>query len=120
MEVHELPASETIVATNAEKALENALAGALGPEYRTFSFFDVVKGSSCSGRIFYAEPHDGAVSLPCPMTPRQMAKELGRLSLESRYDPQEAPISDAKKGWEVRRTLIAGKQAAVVWAAWVT
>ncbi|MDB5225477.1 MAG: hypothetical protein JWL87_429 [Candidatus Adlerbacteria bacterium] len=87
-----------------------------GPESR-FTYFEPVHGDDRSGRILHQGPYGQAVRLPSRMTAERAAAEFEELVTEARYRPADHHFQ--KKGWEVHSAVIGGRNAAVVWAAWI-
>lgn len=118
MLISELPSSTPVVSSCNPVELAVALSKCLGPGGDEYYYYDVIKGASCSGRIFYREKHGPeCVAIP-ESSPQAVADQLIFLAdTEARYDPPQS--KNKNRGWEIRATMIRRSRAAIVWACWV-
>lgn len=118
MQITELPSSTLVVSSCDTAELAVALSNCLGPKGDEFYHYDIIRGGSCSGRIFFRERH-GADCVPIPeSSPEDVAHQLMTFSdTEARYDPPET--KEKKRGWEIRATMIHGSRAAIAWTRWI-
>ncbi len=118
MNVQELPDSTLVelVPGAASQQLSAALHAAASG--KPLFFWNIIRGASRSGRIFSTGRLPGSVEV-LSFSYDVMAKEFQKLLGEARYDPKEAPLPTAEKGWEVRQALSGGQPVVIVWAAWV-
>jgi hypothetical protein len=114
----ELPQSEPVIASANYNFIASALL-AIIREGETFDFVEIVKGAPRSGRLLSSTPIDASVALPKKLSRFGVAHELEKLLGEARFDPPIPTSSSVLRGWEIRKIVINGTPAALIWAAWV-
>jgi hypothetical protein len=114
----ELPPSEEVTASANYNFIASALV-AIIPEGETFDFVEIVKGAPRSGRLLSQTSTGTSVALPTKLTRFGVAHELEKLLSQARFDPPGQPSPSMLKGWEIRKVVIDGTLAALIWAAWV-
>ena len=115
----ELPASMRVRSIPVEDCLATmeALKDAMGPRFSAFTHWMPATGHSASVRVLLTAPHNQAVPLREAMSAEAAAQELcSRFILEARFPSQGIR---SQRVWEVRRTLLNEREAAVVMAGWM-
>lgn len=86
-----------------------------------FTGSEPIVGEPNSGRILFTGQIPSRAMFIEPQNSREIAMEMLTMSADgiTRYDPNGMDTARRKEGWEVRRTMIDGNAAAVVWAVWV-
>ena len=116
MHFRDVPASKIIGEDYRQAQIRAMLARVLG-QNPCFTQTEPIEGLTCSGRILFVEKRPGSVPLPEGLFAETAAEEILKLTMEARYDPPNR--SAAKKGWQVRISVIHGKPVAIVLAEWI-
>src|SRR3989338_589611 len=116
MELKNLPVSRVLAVTAHEDQIAKALRKVLGTA-EGFTETEAIPDASRSGRVLSLVPRPDAAHLPRPLSAERAAEEIMLLIPQARYNPPH--YQGARKGWEVRQSLIGWKPAAIIWAAWV-
>jgi hypothetical protein len=120
MHVHDVPASVLLEVTANEGRLANRLAAI---SCNGFSHYLIIRGAPRSGRLLLSRPvsmHYGPpTAFPTVYDATMLVDDLVTLTTtEARYCPAKEPREHARRGWELRSTLLRGVPAVIAWTAW--
>ena len=114
MDILALPISQSLGFATTED--EVAKLFGLAADNQIFTHWAPIKAAPISGRIFATTQYYDMATFREPGTVDHVARELCELIPLARYVPFENP--GKQKGWEIRRSMLGGKPAAIAWAAW--